>query len=91
VPGSLLGAEPAGDLLLDLRRALVSLGLVRGRGYAQVGGELEHVVFAVARPDLLGWKFFPDEIVAAAPIVAARLPGVKVSGRTWPIRAATST
>ena len=27
------------------------------------------------RPDLLGWKFFPDEIVAAAAVVAARLPG----------------
>jgi hypothetical protein len=53
---------------------------------------LERIFFRVQdRPDLLGWKFFPDEIVAAAPIVAARLPGVKVSGRTWPIRAATST
>src|SRR5580700_4865351 len=48
VPGGLLGAEPAGDLLLDLGRSHVSLGLVRGRGYAQVGGEPEHVVLAVA-------------------------------------------
>ena len=49
MPGGLLGAEPAGDLLLDLRRAHVSLGLVRGRGYAQVGGEPEHVVVAVSQ------------------------------------------
>src|SRR5580658_5524943 len=49
VPGGLLGAEPAGDLLLDLGRAHVSLSLVRGRGYAQVKGEPEHVVLAVAQ------------------------------------------
>ena len=41
--------EPAGNLLLDLRRAHVSLGLVRGRGYAQVRQEPEHVVLAVAQ------------------------------------------
>jgi hypothetical protein len=49
VPRGLLGAEPAGDLLLDLGRSHVSLGLVRGRGYAQVGQEPEHVVLAVAQ------------------------------------------
>lgn len=27
------------------------------------------------RPDLLGWRFFPDEVVAAAAVVAASLPG----------------
>src|SRR5215475_15861231 len=27
------------------------------------------------QPDLLGWKFFPDEVVAAAAVVAAGLPG----------------
>src|SRR5215472_7668459 len=27
------------------------------------------------RPDLLGWKFFPDEVVAAAATVAAGLAG----------------
>src|SRR5712691_9895277 len=27
------------------------------------------------RPDLLGWKFFPDEVVAAVAVVAASLPG----------------
>src|SRR5215469_2038600 len=37
---------------------------------------LERIFFrARDRPDLLGWKFFPDEIVAAAAVVAASLPG----------------
>src|SRR5215475_14572503 len=27
------------------------------------------------QPDLLGWKFFPDEVVAAAAVVAASMPG----------------
>ena len=37
---------------------------------------LERIFFRVQdRPDLLGWKFFPDEVVAAAAIVAASLPG----------------
>jgi hypothetical protein len=37
---------------------------------------LERIFFRVRdRPDLLGWKFFPDEIVAAAAVVAASLPG----------------
>lgn len=37
---------------------------------------LEQIFFrARDRPDLLGWKFFPDEIVAAAAVVAASLPG----------------
>jgi alpha-glucosidase len=37
---------------------------------------LERLFFRVRdRPDLLGWKFFPDEVVAAAAVVAASLPG----------------
>src|SRR5215472_15943175 len=37
---------------------------------------LERLLFRVQdRPDLLGWKFFPDEVVAAAAVVAAGLPG----------------
>ena len=37
---------------------------------------LQQVFFSVRdRPDLLGRKFFPDEIVAAAACVAASLPG----------------
>jgi Domain of unknown function (DUF4259) len=37
---------------------------------------LERIFFRVRdRPDLLGWKFFPDEVVAAAAAVAASLPG----------------
>jgi hypothetical protein len=37
---------------------------------------LERIFFRVQdRPDLLGWKFFPDEVVAAAAVVAASLPG----------------
>lgn len=37
---------------------------------------LERMFFRVrSRPDLLGWKFFPDEVVAAAAVVAASLPG----------------
>jgi Domain of unknown function (DUF4259) len=37
---------------------------------------LERIFFQVRdRPDLLGWKFFPDEIVAAAAVVAASLRG----------------
>ena len=49
VAGDLLGAEPAGDLLLGLRRAHIPLGLVRRRRYPQVGQEAEHVVLAVAQ------------------------------------------
>jgi hypothetical protein len=45
----LLRAEPAGDLLLGLRRAQVLLGAVRGWGYAQVRQEPEHVVLAVTQ------------------------------------------
>lgn len=53
---------------------------------------LERIFLQVRdRPDLLGRKFFLDEIVAAAAVVAAGLPGGKDSGRTWPIRATTST
>jgi hypothetical protein len=37
---------------------------------------LERIFFRVReRPDLLGWKVFPDEVVAAAAVVAASLPG----------------
>jgi hypothetical protein len=37
---------------------------------------LERIFFRVRdRPDLLGRKFFPDEVVAAAAVVAANLPG----------------
>jgi alpha-glucosidase len=37
---------------------------------------LEGLFFQVRdRPDLLGWKFFPDEVVAADAVVAASLPG----------------
>lgn len=37
---------------------------------------LERIFFRVMdRPDLLGRKFFPDEIVAAAAVAAAGLPG----------------
>jgi hypothetical protein len=42
-------------------------------------------------PDPLGWKFFPDEIVAAAAVVAASLPAANAFGRTWPTRATTLT
>lgn len=37
---------------------------------------LERIFFLVRdRPDLLGWEFFPDEIVAAVAVVAASVPG----------------
>lgn len=37
---------------------------------------LERIFFRVRdSPELLGWKFFPDEIVAAVAVVAASLPG----------------
>jgi hypothetical protein len=37
---------------------------------------LEQMFFRVRdRPDLLGWKFFPDEVVAAVAVAAASLPG----------------
>lgn len=53
---------------------------------------LERMFFRVrSRPDLLGWKFFPDEVVAAAAVVAASLPGGEGSGRSWPTGATTWT
>lgn len=53
---------------------------------------LERIFFRIRdHPGLLGRKFFPDEIVAAAAVLAASLPGAKPSGRTWPISATTST
>jgi alpha-glucosidase len=37
---------------------------------------LEQIFFQVRdRPDLLGWRFFPDTILAAAAVVVASLPG----------------
>src|SRR5487761_1639402 len=48
VSGGLLGAEPAGDLLLGFRWAYVPFGLVGGGRDAQVGGEPQHVAASVA-------------------------------------------
>src|SRR5512135_676506 len=49
VPGGLLGAEPAGDLLLGLGWAHVPLGLVGRWWYPQVRKEPEHIVLAVVQ------------------------------------------
>jgi hypothetical protein len=49
VAGDLLGAEPAGDFLLGIRRVHVTFGLVRGRRYPQVRQEPEDVVLAVVQ------------------------------------------
>src|SRR6266566_5022110 len=49
VPGCFPGPEPAGDFLLSLGGADVPLSLVGGRRDAQVGGEAEDVVLAVAQ------------------------------------------
>jgi hypothetical protein len=58
------------DDALDLRDALGT------QPASQRRETLERIFFRVqARPGLLGWTFFPDEIVAAAAVVAARLPG----------------
>jgi hypothetical protein len=46
---NLLGAEPAGYLLLGFRGAHVPFGLVGGRRDPQVGGEAEDVVVPVAQ------------------------------------------
>src|SRR5262252_7547854 len=62
VAGDLFGAEPAGYLLLRLGGSDVPLGLVRSRGYAQVGGEPQHVVLPVAQA---------FQQVAAGPLLAA--------------------
>jgi hypothetical protein len=49
VPGGLLGAEPPGYLLLRLRGAQVTFGLVGGGRDLQVIGEAEHVVLPVTQ------------------------------------------
>ena len=60
------GNDGALDLLDSLRRQPAD----------QRREVLDRIFFRVLdRPDLLGWKFFPDEIVAAAAVVAASLPG----------------
>ena len=57
------------DGALDLLDELASQPADQRRGL------LERLLFRVQdRPDLLGWKFFPDEVVAAAAVVAASLP-----------------
>jgi alpha-glucosidase len=57
------------DGALDLLDELASQPADRRRE------RLERLLFRVQdRPDLLGWKFFPDEVVAAAAVVAASLP-----------------
>src|SRR6266568_3807556 len=56
--------------------ALDLLDSLTGQPADQRREVLERIFFRVRdRPDLLGWKFFPDEIVAAAAVVAASLPG----------------
>src|ERR1039457_5247498 len=49
VAGDLLGAEPAGDLLLGLSGPQVAFRLIRSRRDPQVTGEAEHVVLSVAQ------------------------------------------
>lgn len=65
------GAGPFGnDGALDLLDTVADQPAGRRRTI------LERIFLQVRdRPDLLGWKFFPDEIVAAAAVVAASLPG----------------
>jgi Domain of unknown function (DUF4259) len=65
------GTGPVGsDGALDLLDELAS------RPAAQRREALERVFSRLRdRPDLLGRKIFPDEIVAAAAVVAASLPG----------------
>ncbi|HEY6279722.1 MAG TPA: DUF4259 domain-containing protein [Streptosporangiaceae bacterium] len=56
--------------------ALDLLDELTGQSASQRRAALERIFFQVRdRPGLLGWKFFPDEIVAAAAIAAASLPG----------------
>src|SRR5262249_331750 len=56
--------------------ALDLVDSLKGRHADQRHDVLERIFSRVCdRPDLLGWKFFPDEIVAAAAVVAAGLPG----------------
>jgi alpha-glucosidase len=56
--------------------ALDLLDELAGQPASQRREALERIFFRVRdRPDLLGRKFFPDEIVAAAAVVAASLPG----------------
>jgi len=56
--------------------ALDLLDSLKGRPADQRRDVLERIFSRVRdRPGLLGWKFFPDEIVAAAAVVAASLPG----------------
>jgi len=56
--------------------ALDLLDSLKGRPADQRREVLERIFFRVCdRPDLLGWKFFADEIVAAAAVAAASLPG----------------
>jgi len=55
--------------------ALDLLDSLKGRPADQRREVRERIFFRVRdRPDLLGWKFLPDEIVAAAAVVAASLP-----------------
>src|SRR5258708_38625279 len=49
VAGDLLGAEPAGDLLLGLSGPQVAFGAVRCGGYPQVRKEPEDVLLAVVQ------------------------------------------
>src|ERR1039457_7625505 len=49
VAGDLLGAEPAGYLLLGLSGSQIAFCLVGGGWEPQVGGEAEHVVLPVAQ------------------------------------------
>jgi hypothetical protein len=49
VPGGGLGAEAAGDLVLGFGGAQVAFGLVAGGRDAEVGGEAQDVVLAVAQ------------------------------------------
>jgi Domain of unknown function (DUF4259) len=65
------GTGPFGnDGALDL------LDELTGQPASQRRVTLERIFFQVRdRPNLLGWKFFPDEIVAAAAVLAASLPG----------------
>ena len=56
--------------------ALDLLDELTGQPHGQRRQALERIFFKVRdRPDLLGRKFFPDQIVAAAAIMAASMPG----------------
>jgi uncharacterized protein DUF4259 len=56
--------------------ALDFLDGLDGQSAGQRREALERIFSQVRdHPDLLGWKYFPDEVVAAAAVVAAGLPG----------------